>query len=87
MKQKLFKLLMSTLTLLWLLLFLSFYGQTDHYSIKSVKGTTRQIDILTTALELLGHDIGRYPTTQEGLNVLLFPLPNLSQWKDPYLSE
>jgi general secretion pathway protein G len=85
MKQRIFKFGISILILLWVLLCLSFYGQTDFFYIKSVKGTTHQIEILVTALELFGHDLGRYPTTNEGLNVLIYQPKGINKWKGPYL--
>jgi hypothetical protein len=58
----------------------------DYFYIQSAKGAERQIEILVTALEFLGRDIGRYPTTQEGFNILRYKPKNLhDQWKGPYL--
>ena len=77
---------MSVFSIIWVLLLLSFYGQTDYFYIQSAKGAGRQIEILVTALEFLGRDIGRYPTTQEGFNILMYKPKNLhDQWKGPYL--
>ena len=39
---------------------------------------------LSLALDLFNQDNGRYPTTEEGLRVLM-ENPNLPEWKGPYL--
>lgn len=39
---------------------------------------------LSLALDLFEQDIGRYPTNEEGLSVLV-ENPGLSEWKGPYL--
>jgi general secretion pathway protein G len=39
---------------------------------------------LSLALDLFNQDVGRYPTTDEGLKVLV-ESPNLPEWKGPYL--
>ena len=45
-----------------------------------------QIDNLSTALDLYRLDIGRYPTTEEGLAVLVEPPVAGGSWRGPYLS-
>jgi len=50
--------------------------------------TETQIRMLRTALDTLRLDIGRYPTTEEGLNLLTTPPtePDLkAKWQGPYL--
>lgn len=44
-------------------------------------------ELIGTALDSFLRDIGRYPTTEEGLNVLLENESNLSDWGGPYLKE
>ncbi len=44
-----------------------------------------QVGNLTSALEILNLDIGRYPTSQEGLAALMHPLPGAARWNGPYL--
>ena len=39
---------------------------------------------LSLALDLFDQDIGRYPTTEEGLKALV-ENPNIPDWKGPYL--
>ena len=43
-----------------------------------------QIELLATALDTLRLDVGRYPTTQEGLQALRAPA-NMPAWDGPYL--
>ncbi|MDQ0612260.1 general secretion pathway protein G [Variovorax sp. W1I1] len=44
-----------------------------------------QIDILSKALDQFRLDVGRYPNSQEGLVVLVTPVPSESRWRGPYL--
>lgn len=39
---------------------------------------------ISLALDLYEHDVGRYPTTDEGLSALLVD-PGVSGWRGPYL--
>jgi len=43
-----------------------------------------QIELLGESLDHLRLDIGRYPTTQEGLSVLMVN-PGIEKWDGPYL--
>jgi general secretion pathway protein G len=55
-----------------------------------VTTTETQIHMLRTALDTLRLDIGRYPTTQEGLALLTTPPtdPELrARWRGPYLED
>jgi len=45
-----------------------------------------QISSFETGLEAFEVDLGRYPTTQEGLNALVKKPINLKKWTQPYLS-
>jgi general secretion pathway protein G len=60
-----------------------------HYDVISGKfnGVIYQIAHLNHSLEKFFADINRYPTTQEGLNILVKNTSNLSNWKGPYLKE
>jgi len=56
------------------------------------KVTTAEVQVknLRTALDTLRLDIGRYPTTEEGLNLLVNPPtdPELkARWRGPYLED
>ncbi|MBM3505301.1 MAG: type II secretion system protein GspG [Alphaproteobacteria bacterium] len=44
-----------------------------------------QIENLATALEWFRVDNGRYPTTEEGLDVLIKRPVGLTRWRGPYL--
>ena len=46
-----------------------------------------QIESLVTSLELFHIDIGRYPATNEGLEVLVKPPTKLAGWSGPYISK
>jgi len=50
--------------------------------------TTRvQIRNLSEALGFYAHDVGQYPTTEEGLAALLAPPPNAPKWNGPYINK
>lgn len=60
----------------------------DRLDTSKVTTTETQIRMLRTALDTLRLDIGRYPTTQEGLAMLTTPPtdPDLqARWRGPYL--
>lgn len=44
-----------------------------------------QLDQLTTALDLFRVDVGRLPTTEEGLSALLIKPSDIVRWRGPYL--
>lgn len=46
-----------------------------------------QIEELSAALDLYKLDVGRYPTTQEGLQVLVQAPPGVTRWNGPYLKK
>ena len=46
-----------------------------------------QIESLVTAMELFHIDVGRYPTTTEGLAALTKPPGNIPGWNGPYLAK
>ncbi len=46
-----------------------------------------QIELLGTALDSFRLDTGRYPTTSEGLEALIHPVPGLQEWIGPYLKK
>ena len=45
-----------------------------------------QIELIGQALDQLRLDVGRYPTTQEGLNALMVN-PGIDNWEGPYLKK
>lgn len=52
-----------------------------------VETTRVQIHNLSTALDFFKLDVGRYPTTNEGLNALLVAPSGLANWNGPYLKQ
>ncbi len=53
---------------------------------KGRKGATKtQIALFSGALDEFRLDVGRYPTTEEGLNALREKPANLNKWEGPYL--
>lgn len=49
------------------------------------KAAKTQIELLGTALDSFHLDVGRYPTTQEGLQALREKPAGVDTWKGPYL--
>ncbi len=52
-----------------------------------VKVARAQIDELDKALDEFRIDVGRYPTSQEGLQVLVSPISGEARWAGPYLKK
>lgn len=52
-----------------------------------VKVARAQIDAFEKALEAYRLDVGRYPTTELGLEALMKQPPGLSKWAGPYLKK
>ena len=52
-----------------------------------VKTTRAQIDALGKAIDQYRLDVGRYPTTEEGLAALVTKPANLPKWDGPYLAK
>jgi len=46
-----------------------------------------QIESLVTAMELFHIDVGRYPTSTEGLSALVKSPGNIAGWNGPYLAK
>jgi len=46
-----------------------------------------QLSNLSTALDSFRLDFGRYPTTEEGLDILSVKKSNLKKWNGPYLTK
>jgi general secretion pathway protein G len=58
-----------------------FVGRTQQ---ARIGGARQDIATLGTALDVLEQDVGRYPTTEEGLRVLIEG-NNIKGWQGPYL--
>ena len=52
-----------------------------------VKAAKAQIELLGTALDTFRLDVGRYPTSQEGLEALRTQPGGLDRWDGPYLKK
>ncbi len=52
-----------------------------------VKMARAQIDALDKALDTFRLDVGRYPTTEEGLQALVVPPTGEARWNGPYLKK
>ena len=52
-----------------------------------VKVTRAQLDALDKALDQFRLDVGRYPTSEEGLQVLVTAPSNVAGWAGPYLKK
>ena len=46
-----------------------------------------QIELFGTALDSFRLDVGRYPTTAEGLDALISPVSGIDSWNGPYLKK
>ena len=53
----------------------------------TAKATKAQIELLGTALDTFRLDVGRYPTTQEGLQALNQKPGGIERWDGPYLKK
>lgn len=79
--------MMVVLAIIGLLLALvgpQFIGQVGKAEVQAAR---QQIQLLETALDTLRLDVGRYPTTQEGLETLRTRPFGLDRWDGPYLKK
>lgn len=51
------------------------------------KAAAAQIELFGTALDSFRLDVGRYPTTSEGLESLITPPSGVEGWNGPYLKK
>lgn len=51
------------------------------------KAARAQIELLGTALDTFRLDVGRYPSSQEGLAALREPIHGIDRWDGPYLKK
>jgi general secretion pathway protein G len=61
-----------------------YFGQVGKSQVKAARA---QIDSLDKALEQFRLDVGRLPTTEEGLAALNTPIPGEHNWQGPYLKK
>jgi general secretion pathway protein G len=59
----------------------------DRADTAKVQTAETQMAMLKGALTLFRLDVGRYPTTDEGLNALVLQPGNEATWQGPYLGE
>jgi general secretion pathway protein G len=79
--------MMVVLAIIGLLLALvgpQFIGQVGKAEVQAAK---HQIELLGTALDTVRLDVGRYPTTQEGLAALRARPFGMDRWDGPYLKK
>ncbi len=60
----------------------NFFGRIDQARVRTTKA---QIELLGTALDSFRLDVGRYPTSDEGLQALREQPHGLDRWAGPYL--
>jgi general secretion pathway protein G len=56
-------------------------------SMAKLKAAKAQIELFGTALDSLRLDVGRYPTTDEGLRALREKPSGMDSWKGPYIQK
>lgn len=61
-----------------------FFAQIGKSEVKTAKA---QVDALGKALDQMRLDLGRYPTSEEGLALLVTNPGNDNRWSGPYLSK
>lgn len=59
----------------------------DQLSGAKIKTTTLQMDEFGKNLDLYKLDVGRYPTTEEGLNALVTKPASATGWNGPYIKD
>jgi len=59
-----------------------FFGKLDNAKVKTAYA---QMHMLSTALDAFRIDVGRYPTTEEGLKILWVKESDLKNWNGAYL--
>jgi len=60
------------------------FGRVDDAKIKT---TQAQMEILSAQLDSFKLDVGRYPTTEEGIQVLWAKSSEIESWNGPYLKK
>lgn len=56
-----------------------------HMGTSKIKAATVQIADLSAALDMYKLDVGRYPTTEQGLQALIEKPGDVNRWNGPYL--
>jgi general secretion pathway protein G len=93
-KQKIIKPLQSGFTLIEMLVVLAIIGMImglvgprvlNYLGDSKIKASRIQIDSMSAALDLFYMDVGRYPSSSEGLTALVQNPANVTVWNGPYL--
>jgi general secretion pathway protein G len=61
-----------------------YFGQIGKAEVKAARA---QIDGLEKALDAYRLDVGRYPSTEQGLNALVVQPAGITKWAGPYLKK
>ncbi|MGE5466797.1 MAG: type II secretion system major pseudopilin GspG [Ignavibacteria bacterium] len=61
-----------------------YFGQIGKAEVKEARA---QIDALEKSLDAYRLDVGRYPTTEQGLAALVKAPPGIANWAGPYLKK
>ena len=61
-----------------------YFGQLGKAEVKAARA---QIDALEKALDQYRLDVGRYPSSEQGLNALVTQPPGVTKWVGPYLKK
>lgn len=61
-----------------------YFGQLGKAEVKAARA---QLDALDKALDQYRLDVGRYPTTEQGLNALMIKPAGIPRWAGPYLKK
>ncbi|HEX6733698.1 MAG TPA: type II secretion system major pseudopilin GspG [Azonexus sp.] len=61
-----------------------YFGQLGKAEIKAARA---QLDAMEKALDQYRLDVGRYPTSEQGLNALVVQPPGVARWAGPYLKK
>ena len=62
----------------------SIIGKTETANVQTTK---TQVENLSAALDMFRLEVGRYPTSSEGLQALIEAPPGTDRWKGPYLKK
>lgn len=61
-----------------------FFGKVEE---SRIKATQAQIELFGAALDQFRLDVGRYPTTAEGLSALRVQASGIENWRGPYIKK
>ncbi len=79
--------LLVVLTILGLLAAIAAPQMVKYFEHGQRNAAQTEVATLSATLHLFRADVGRYPTTREGLLALLRPPPGVANWSGPYVKE